>query len=86
MCSKFCSDLTDSNSRRGIAPAQIVSLMEEVTGAAEPGWPGQWESQLWCDMGVREPAPACRTVTPLSPTSSRPSSQKEAEIVPVSES
>lgn len=76
----------DSNSEGGLAPAQIVSLMGEGTGAAEPGWPGQWESQLWSEVGVREPAPACRTVTPLPLTSSWPSSQREAEIVLVSES
>lgn len=80
MCPKFCSGLTDSNSRGGIAPAQIVCLMGEGTGAAEPGWPGQWESQLCSEGGSRKPEPACRVITPLLPISSQPSSQKEAEI------
>lgn len=82
MCPKFCTDLTDSNSRGGIAPAKIG----EGAGAAEPGWPGQWESQPWSEVGGREPALACRTVTHLSPISSQPSSWREAEIAPVSES
>lgn len=86
MCPKFCTDLTDSNSRGGIAPAKIVSLMGEGAGAAEPGWPGQWESQPWSEVCDREPALACRTVTPLPLISSQPSSWREAEIAPISES
>lgn len=86
MCPKFCRDLTDSNSRGGIAPAQIVFLMGEGTGAAEPGWPGQWQSQLMSEGGGQKPEPACRTVTPLLPTSSQPSSQREAETALVSQS
>lgn len=82
---KSCSDLTDSNRGGGLAPAQIVSLMGEGTGAAESSWLGQWESRLWSEVGGRDPAPACRTLTPLPLTSSRPSSQRGAEIVLVSE-